>query len=170
MLTNQVIHLIKFGCLQTTKVRVKAVQRIAEKAVTIARKGNDFNTVRRIKKLLPYDEKMVKKLIKEIAPKYVDRPGGYTRVIPLGRRQSDTAVIAASEISIEDDLAKLCQEPQCENYGLSSSCPPHVAGPAGFREYQKNFQQAAGWHMDRITRETNPDEVQTGTVSGLVLV
>jgi large subunit ribosomal protein L17 len=97
MLTNQVIHLIKYGCLQSTKVRVKQVQRLVEKVVTIARKGNDFNTVRRIKKILPYDQKMVEKLIKEIAPKYVDRPGGYTRVIPLGKRQSDTAVIARLE-------------------------------------------------------------------------
>jgi len=184
----------------------------------------------------------------------------------LARRlgASEAAVISTSEISIEDNLAKLCQEPQCENYGLSPSCPPHVAGPAGFREYQKKFQQAvvykidvpseillssqrrdifqllheiaanieqaavkmgyanskafaggsckklfcrdhidcrvlaeggecrnphrarpsmsgfginvselmktAGWHMDRITRETDPDEVPMGTVSGLVLV
>jgi large subunit ribosomal protein L17 len=97
MLTNQVIHLIKYGCLQTTKTRIKEVQRLAEKVVTIARKGNDFNTIRRIKKLLPYDQNMVEKLIKDIAPKYVDRPGGYTRIIPLGRRQSDTAVIARLE-------------------------------------------------------------------------
>lgn len=97
LIRNQVIHLIKFGCLQSTKVRVKAVQQAAEKIVTIARKGYEFNTIRRVKQLLPYDDKAVTKLIKEIAPKYVDRPGGYTRVIPLGRRQSDTATIARLE-------------------------------------------------------------------------
>jgi large subunit ribosomal protein L17 len=97
LIRNQVIHLINYGCLQTTKARIKQVQRIAEKIVTIARRGGDFNTIRRVKQLLPYNEKAVDKLIKEIAPKYVDRPGGYTRVIPLGRRGSDTAVIARLE-------------------------------------------------------------------------
>jgi predicted metal-binding protein len=50
---------------------------------------------------------------------------------------SNAAVIPASEISVEDELAMFCQQPQCENYGLSTSCPPHVAGPVGFREFQK---------------------------------
>ena len=97
LLRNQVIHLINNGCLQTTKVRVKEVQRLAEKIVTISRQGYDFNTIRRIKQLLPYDEAAVVKMIKEIAPKYVNRPGGYTRVIPLGRRASDTATVARLE-------------------------------------------------------------------------
>jgi large subunit ribosomal protein L17 len=97
MLRNQVIHFINYGCLQTTKARVKVVQQLAEKVITIARKGKDFNTIRRIKQLLPYDEKAIKKLLDEIAPKYVDRPGGYTRVIPLGHRASDTAKIARLE-------------------------------------------------------------------------
>ena len=61
---------------------------------------------------------------------------------------SDAAVVAASEISVEDDLAKLCKEPQCENYGLSASCPPHVTGPDGFREFQKTFQQAVVFKID----------------------
>ena len=97
LIRNQVIHLIMYGCLQTTKARIKAIQRVAEKMVTIARKGNDFNTIRRIKQLLPYNDAAASKLIKEIAPQYVDRPGGYTRVIPLGKRMSDTAVIARLE-------------------------------------------------------------------------
>jgi large subunit ribosomal protein L17 len=97
LLRNQVIHLIKFGALQTTKPRLKEVQRLAERIVTIARVGYDFNTIRRVKALLPYDSEAVVKLIKEIAPKYVSRPGGYTRVIPLGRRTSDTAPIARLE-------------------------------------------------------------------------
>jgi large subunit ribosomal protein L17 len=97
MIRNQIIHFINYGCLQTTKARIKVVQQVAEKLVTIARKGNDFNTIRRVKKELPYDAKAVKKLIMEIAPKYIDRPGGYTRVIPLGQRVSDTATIARLE-------------------------------------------------------------------------
>jgi large subunit ribosomal protein L17 len=97
LLRNQVIHLIKFGVLQTTKAKAKEVQRLAEKVVTISRVGYEFNVIRRIKQILPYDSDAVTKLIKEIAPKYVGRPGGYTRLIPLGRRVSDTAPIARLE-------------------------------------------------------------------------
>ena len=97
VLRNQVIHLINFGFLNSTKVRVKVVQQIAEKVVTIARAGADFNTIRRVKAMLPYSDSAVKKLIQEIAPKYVSRQGGYTRVIPMGTRMSDTATIARLE-------------------------------------------------------------------------
>lgn len=97
MLRNQMIHLINYGHLTTTKARVKEVQRIMEKAVTIARAGNEFNTRRRINALLPYSTEAQLKLVTEIAPRYISRPGGYTRVISLGKRASDTATIARLE-------------------------------------------------------------------------
>ncbi len=97
MLRNQVIHLITYGELVTTKPRVKEVKRLAEKVVTIAREGNNFNTRRRIHAMLPYKGEAVLKLFNDIAPKYVGRPGGYTRITPLGRRKSDTAPIAKLE-------------------------------------------------------------------------
>ena len=97
LLRNQVIHLITYGHLTSTKARVKEVQKLAEKVVTIARGGNTFNARRRVKAILPYKEAAVIKLFGEVAPKYVDRPGGYTRVIPMGRRVSDTALIARLE-------------------------------------------------------------------------
>ena len=97
MLRNQVIHLITYGHLVSTKARVKQTQRLAEKVVTVARQGNTFNARRRVQALLPYKKEAVIKLFQEIAPKYVDRPGGYTRVIPLGKRVSDTATVARLE-------------------------------------------------------------------------
>ena len=97
VIRNQAIHLINFGILQTTKVRAKEVQRFVERLVTVAREGVNFNTIRRLKATIPYDNSAVKKLLEEIAPKYVTRHGGYTRVIPLGMRPSDTATIARLE-------------------------------------------------------------------------
>lgn len=55
---------------------------------------------------------------------------------------SDAKVISSDDILIEDRLANLCSKSQCENYGLSPSCPPHVSGPSGFRELQKNAEYA----------------------------
>jgi len=97
LLRNQVIHLIMNGHLTTTKTHVKVVRSLAEKLVTIARVGNELNARRRAKQLLPYKEEALVKLFKEIAPRYTERPGGYTRIIPLGRRVSDTATIARLE-------------------------------------------------------------------------
>lgn len=97
VLRNQIIHLITFGHLTTTKARIKEVQRLAEKTVTIAREGNNFNARRKVQAILPYKQEAVIKLFMEIAPKYVERPGGYTRVINLGKRPSDTATIARLE-------------------------------------------------------------------------
>ncbi len=97
MLRNQVIHLITYGELVTTKPRVKEVKRLAEKVVTIAREGNTFNARRRVHALLPYKREAVVKLFNDIAPKYVGRPGGYTRMTSLGKRTSDTAPIAKLE-------------------------------------------------------------------------
>lgn len=97
LLRNFVIHLIEYGSLTTTKTQVKEVKRLAEKAVTQARKGNTFNVRRRVKSMLPYKESAILKLFKEIAPRYTERPGGYTRIIPLGKRPSDTADMAKLE-------------------------------------------------------------------------
>lgn len=94
LLRNQVIHLITYGHLTTTKVQAKQVQKLAEKVVTVARKGKEFNVRRKLRSLLPYKDAALDKLFNDIAPRYVDRPGGYTRVIPLGRRVSDTAHVA----------------------------------------------------------------------------
>jgi predicted metal-binding protein len=51
-------------------------------------------------------------------------------------------VIGAGKISVENELARLCREPRCENFGLSPSCPPHVSGPAGFRKLLKRYRHA----------------------------
>lgn len=61
---------------------------------------------------------------------------------------SDAKAIFATDISIEDDLAKLCKKPRCENYGLSAGCPPHVSGPDGFRKLLKNFEHAVVLKID----------------------
>ncbi|MGB8468203.1 MAG: 50S ribosomal protein L17 [Candidatus Babeliales bacterium] len=97
LLRNQVIHLIEYGHLVTTKARVKEVRKLAEKLVTLARQGNTFAVRRRATMLLPYKAQALDKLFTDIAPRYQGRPGGYTRIIPMGVRVSDTATIARLE-------------------------------------------------------------------------
>jgi large subunit ribosomal protein L17 len=97
LLRNQVIILIDNGHIVSTKARIKEVRKFAEKLVTIARKGNTFEFRRRAKMLLPYKDATLDKLFVEIAPRYTQRPGGYTRMIPMGKRISDTATVARLE-------------------------------------------------------------------------
>ncbi len=97
LMRNQAIMLIEKGHLVSTVARIKEVRRFAEKLVTLARNGNDFNTRRRAQALLPYKDAALVKLFLEIAPRFKQRPGGYTRIIPVPRRISDTAEIARLE-------------------------------------------------------------------------
>jgi large subunit ribosomal protein L17 len=88
------ISFINNGKLISTKARVREVKRLIEKLVTVAREGKNFNVIRKVSQKLPYDKGAVYRLIEDIAPRYVGRPGGYTRALSLGTRVSDTAPIA----------------------------------------------------------------------------
>jgi large subunit ribosomal protein L17 len=91
LVRNQAIHFFKNGILKTTIARIKEVRKVVEKVVTIAKHGKDFNKIRKVMKILPYDKTIIDKIFLEIAPKYTDRPGGYTRIYLFHRRISDTA-------------------------------------------------------------------------------
>ena len=93
-LRNQVINLINYGHITISLAAAKEVRSFAEKMVTLAKDATDFNVRRRAKQLLPYSDTAIDKLFKEIAPVYVTRPGGYTRILRLGRRASDSASMA----------------------------------------------------------------------------
>jgi len=80
--------------IQTTEAKAKEVSSYVEKFVTIAKKG-DLNSKRRLLQFFPL--KVVKKITGEIAPRYQERRGGYTRVIKLGQRLSDGSRMAIIE-------------------------------------------------------------------------
>jgi predicted metal-binding protein len=65
---------------------------------------------------------------------------------------ADAALVSAADICVEDDLARHCREPRCENYGRSPGCPPHVSGPAGFRRILKRYHRALAVRIDVPTR------------------
>ena len=81
--------LVLHGSIRTTKAKAKALRTVIEPLVTRARKGGVFNE-RMIARTL-YKKEAVKKIMKEIGPKYKDRDGGYTRIINVGSRPNDGA-------------------------------------------------------------------------------
>jgi large subunit ribosomal protein L17 len=80
----------------TTVTRAKAVRPLAERLITKARRG-DLHSRRQVLKVIGNTE-VVTKLFDEIAPRYADRPGGYTRIVRIGPRQGDNAEMAVIEL------------------------------------------------------------------------
>ena len=96
LLANQVCSLIEHTRITTTLAKAKAVRPLAEKLVTIAMKGTVH--ARRIAlAYLHHNEDAVRKLFAEVAPRSAARNGGYTRIIKMGPRQSDSAPMAFIE-------------------------------------------------------------------------
>ena len=96
MLRNLVTDLLRNGRIETTVTRAKETRRMAEKMITLAKRG-DLHARRQV---LAYvlEEDVVKTLFDEIAPKYAERNGGYTRMIKKGPRRGDGAEVVILEL------------------------------------------------------------------------
>lgn len=106
MLANMVLSLIEHGRIKTTLARAKALRPLAEKIVTLGKKGDLHHrrlAIAKLKYTRPVYKKgkkrpdLINKLFEELAPKFEKREGGYTRIIKLGPRQSDSAPVALIE-------------------------------------------------------------------------
>ena len=96
MLRAMVTFLLEKGRIETTVYRAKEVRAMAEKMITIAKEPTLAN--KRLVFAYVTKESVSKKLFDEIAPKYVDRKGGYTRIIKTGARRGDAAEMAIIEL------------------------------------------------------------------------
>ena len=95
LLSNQVCSLIEHRRIKTTLAKAKATKPLAERMVTLGKKG-DLHARRTALSYLKHKD-VVKKLFTEIAPAAADRKGGYTRIVKLGARLSDSAPMAYLE-------------------------------------------------------------------------
>jgi len=95
MVRNLATSLVEHGRIETTVTRAKALRMFVEPLVTLGKKG-DVAARRRAMQKLP-NKAVVHKLFDEIAPKFSERPGGYTRIIKTGYRQGDQAPMAIIE-------------------------------------------------------------------------
>ena len=96
LLRQQVTDLLENGKMETTFYRAKEVQPVVEKMITLGKKG-DLAAYRRALAFITKED-VANKLFKEIAPKYADRNGGYTRVTRTGARRGDAAEMAVIEL------------------------------------------------------------------------
>ena len=102
MMANLAASLFAAEGITTTEAKAKALRPVAEKLITKAKKAQDEGPMRvhRIRQIQGYlgDREMTHKLVNEVAPRYVDRNGGYVRILKLGLRRGDSAEMARIEL------------------------------------------------------------------------
>ena len=96
MLRAMVTFLLENGKIETTVTRAKEVRAMAEKMITIGKAG-DLHSKRQVLSYVTKED-VAKKLFDEIAPKYADRNGGYTKIVKIGPRRGDAAEMAIIEL------------------------------------------------------------------------
>ena len=96
MLQNLVTQLLENGKISTTVTRAKETRAMAERMITLG-KDNTLSARRRAMAFIKKED-VVKKLFDEIAPKYAERNGGYTRILKTGPRRGDAAEMAIIEL------------------------------------------------------------------------
>ena len=97
LLRNLSKQLIEHERIRTSQAKAKAVKPEVEKLITLAKRG-DLHARRLLLAKLGQDKFTVHKLVEEIAPRYTERPGGYTRILKLGPRSSDATEMVYLEL------------------------------------------------------------------------
>jgi large subunit ribosomal protein L17 len=96
--------LIEHGRIKTTQAKAKAVKPFAEQMITLGKRGDLAARRQAIAELRSQD--VVHQLFAEVAPRFADRPGGYTRIVKLGPRQGDAAEMVYLELVDFDPTAR----------------------------------------------------------------
>ena len=133
LLANQVCSLIEHQRIKTTLAKAKAVRPLAEKMVTLGKNGSLH--ARRTALAVLRQKDAVKKLFDDIAPRSAERKGGYTRIIKLGQRKSDSAPVAflewvdAAEVVVEE--ATPAEKGKMRKSGKTAAAPAAEKKSAG---------------------------------------
>jgi len=137
LLANQVCSLIEHQRIKTTLAKAKAVRPLAEKMVTLGKKGSLHARRTALATLRQADH--VKKLFDDIAPRAADRKGGYTRIVKLGARKSDAAPMAFIEWV---DGPLVIEEPAAEEKGKKGKAAK-ASAPAAEKPARKSSAKKA---------------------------
>jgi large subunit ribosomal protein L17 len=101
MFRNLVTSFLNHEKITTTDAKAKEIRSVAEKMITLGKRG-DLHSLRQAASYIR-EKSVVTKLFSTIAPRYKDRPGGYTRIVKLGIRQGDAAPVSIIEL-VEEEM------------------------------------------------------------------
>ncbi|MGC8633670.1 MAG: 50S ribosomal protein L17 [Candidatus Limnocylindrales bacterium] len=94
---NLIVSILRYEQVRTTEAKAKEIQGQVDRVISLARNGS-LDARRRVVAQLPDEPLVIDKLFNEIAPKYVDRTSGFTRIVRLGQRAGDAAPIVQIEL------------------------------------------------------------------------
>jgi large subunit ribosomal protein L17 len=121
IVANLATSLFEHGRITTTEAKARVLRPVAERLITKAKKG-DLHNRRQVLQTVK-DKGVVHILFEEIAPRFAERPGGYTRITKLGPRKGDNAPMAVIELVTEEYVAKAKTE-------KPAAAPAPTAAPA----------------------------------------
>ena len=119
MMRNMVTSFFQNEKITTTVTRAKELRKLAEKMITLAKRG-DLHARRQALRVIR-EPKVVARLFEMIAPRYADRPGGYTRILRLENRLGDNAPMAIIELVEEGYVAKTTDDVESKDVESSAS-------------------------------------------------
>lgn|SRR3989338_7949728 len=145
LLENLVSSLLSYQEIKTTLPKAKAARRLADHLITLGKK----DTLASRRQVFSYlqDHQLTSKVFREVAPRFKDRKGGYTRILQLDRRKGDGAQLALLELTEKEIIVK---EPKKSKKKETKPDKPAVAGHTG-REHEMKPTK------DRAAREERPE-------------
>jgi large subunit ribosomal protein L17 len=97
MLANLAVAVLRYERVRTTEAKAKEVRGLVDRMITVAKRG-DLTARRALVAELPHEPHIIDKLMGELAEKYADRPSGYTRIVKIGPRLGDAALMVQIEL------------------------------------------------------------------------
>ena len=140
MLANLAASLFMYQMIKTTEAKAKEVRKLAEKVISLAKRG-DLHAHRQVYDVIR-DRKLVKKIFGEIAPKFKDREGGYTRIVKLGIRKGDGAPLSVVELLMERPPKE--EKKGKKEKGAKKIKPEKVKGAKPSKEKKEKVEAKAG--------------------------
>src|SRR6186713_3325966 len=161
LLRNQAEALLAHERIETTVPKAKELRPFVERLITIAKRGVKANdpkgvslSARRLVMRDVLNETTVTKLFDDLAPRFMDRPGGYTRILKLGHRRGDAAEVAQIELIGSEFDPKKAEE---EKKAAEADQEPRRAPARGGQEHSRRPEGAAG----RRRREEQGQQART---------
>jgi large subunit ribosomal protein L17 len=152
LIANLATSLFEHGRITTTEAKARALRPVAERLITKAKKG-DLHNRRQVLSTIR-DKGVVHALFEEIAPRFAERPGGYTRITKIGPRKGDNAPMAVVELVTEEYAPKA---PRSEK----AAQPDAAAAPAEAPAAEETPSDEADAPAEDTTDETPADETPT---------
>lgn len=125
MFRNLVTSFLTHEKITTTDAKAKEIRSVAEKMITLGKRG-DLHSLRLAASYIR-EKSVVTKLFTTIAPRYKDRPGGYTRIVKLGNRQGDAAPVSIIELVEEEMKPKKNSQKAVPVAAVSKAAAPKAA-------------------------------------------